>query len=78
MEWNTEIKNQDQLEKELMAHEVMRLRRDCERMYDVIQHIAQEIGDAYETPDVNLPEKLYQARQSALVITGHVERGRAF
>lgn len=78
MEWNTKLQNQGELEKELMAYEIMRLRRNCKNMYDAIKHVSEEINDAYEAPNVNLPEKLYQSKQSAMIIIGHVEHDRRF
>lgn len=81
MEWNTKISNQDELAKDLMAHEVMRLRRDCKTMYDALKLAQTEIYDVYETPKDQLDkrlEKLYQTGQSIGVITGHIYNARKF
>ena len=81
MEWKTKVSNQEELAKDLMAHEVMRLRRDCERMYDALKLAQTDIYDVYETPKDQLEkrlEKLHQTGQSIGIIMGHIEKRHSF
>lgn len=56
--WNLRIKTTSDLEKDLMAKEVMRLRRQCKRLYGALRDLRTGIWDLYETPKKDLEESL--------------------
>ena len=79
--WNILIKNASDLEKDLLVQEVMKLRRQCEKMYDVLKSAHTEMLDVYETPVKELPErleKMYQTTKSVGIIMGHIDYAQKF
>ena len=71
--WNTEINTSSELEKDLLVKEVMRLRRQCERLYDISKTARSGIWDLYETPKKDAEERLERLNTYATVMTTVIE-----
>ena len=79
--WNTKIKTSSDLEKDLLVKEVMKLRRQCEKMYDALKFARTELWDVAETPKKELSERLEKTMQvgnSLGVIIGHIDIEQKF
>ena len=79
--WNLKIKNQSDLEKDLMVKEIMKLRRQCSKMYDALKVGYLEFLDLYETPEKELRDRVdsaYQRGKSLGIIIGHIEVEQKF
>lgn len=71
--WNLKIKMTSELEKDLLAREVMKLRRQCTRLYDQLKTTRNGLWDLSETPKKDLDEALHRWNAVADIATTIIE-----
>jgi len=71
--WDTSVDRRE-LESELTFKEVIKLRKQCQKMYDCLKFVNEVLADAYERPKVNLPDDVEKLMTSCRIIIGHIEQ----